>query len=33
MSDVFVSLQKLTLAYGQNIVVPELDLDIKEGVL
>lgn len=33
MSDVFVSLQKLTLAYGQNIVVPELDLDIKEGEL
>lgn len=33
MSNAFVSLQKLSLAYGDNIVVPELDLDIKKGEL
>ncbi|NOZ31812.1 MAG: ABC transporter ATP-binding protein [Alphaproteobacteria bacterium] len=33
MSDRFVSLQKLSLAYGQTEVVPELDLDIREGEL
>ncbi|MBL4812451.1 MAG: ABC transporter ATP-binding protein [Rhodobacteraceae bacterium] len=33
MSNAFVSLQKLSLAYGSNIVVPELDLDIVEGEL
>ena len=33
MSDAFVSLQKLSLAYGKTVVVPELDLDIKKGEL
>jgi putative spermidine/putrescine transport system ATP-binding protein len=33
MSNAFVSLQKLSLAYGNTVVVPELDLDIKEGEL
>ncbi|MFT4960473.1 MAG: putative spermidine/putrescine transport system ATP-binding protein [Paracoccaceae bacterium] len=33
MSDVFVSLQKLSLAYGETLVVPELDLDIRKGEL
>ena len=33
MSDAYVSLQQLTLAYGETIAVPELDLDIREGEL
>ncbi len=33
MSDAFVSLQKLSLAYGETMVVPNLDLDIKKGEL
>lgn len=33
MSDAFVSLSKLSLAYGQSIVVPELDLDVRKGEL
>lgn len=33
MSDGFVSLQKLSLAYGKTLIVPELDLDIHEGEL
>ncbi|OUS07267.1 ABC transporter ATP-binding protein [Rhodobacterales bacterium 52_120_T64] len=33
MSNAFVSLQKLSLAYGQTVVVPELNLDIREGEL
>jgi putative spermidine/putrescine transport system ATP-binding protein len=33
MSDTIVSLQKLCLAYGDTMVVPDLDLDIKEGEL
>ena len=33
MSDTFVSLQKLSLAYGQALVVPDLDLDIRKGEL
>jgi putative spermidine/putrescine transport system ATP-binding protein len=33
MSDTFVSLQKLSLAYGQTLVVPDLDLDIRKGEL
>lgn len=33
MSEAFVSLRQLTLAYGENIAVPELDLDIEEGEL
>ncbi len=33
MSDNFVSLQKLSLAYGQTLVVPHLDLDIRKGEL
>ena len=33
MSDAFVSLQKLSLAYGNAVVVPELDLDIRKGEL
>lgn len=33
MSNAFVSLQNLSLAYGQTVVVPELNLDIREGEL
>ncbi len=33
MSDAYVSLQQLTLAYGDSIAVPDLDLDINEGEL
>lgn len=33
MSDAFVSLQHLTLAYGKTVVVPELNLDIRQGEL
>ncbi|MFK5979951.1 MAG: ABC transporter ATP-binding protein [Rhizobiaceae bacterium] len=33
MSNAFVSLQKLSLAYGETVVVPNLDLDIKKGEL
>jgi putative spermidine/putrescine transport system ATP-binding protein len=33
MSDAYVSLQKLSLAYGETVVVPELDLDIRKGEL
>ena len=33
MSDSFVSLQKLSLAYGKTVVVPDLDLDIRKGEL
>lgn len=33
MSDEFVSLQKLSLAYGKTTVVPDLDLNIRKGEL
>ncbi|WP_339858246.1 ABC transporter ATP-binding protein [Thalassospira alkalitolerans] len=34
MSDLrFLSLEKLTLSYGKNIAVPEMDLDIAKGEL
>lgn len=33
MSDAFVSLKNLTLAYGDSIAVPDLNLDIREGEL
>ncbi len=33
MSDAFVSLQDLTLAYGDTVAVPSLNLDIREGEL
>ncbi|MEM1077997.1 MAG: ABC transporter ATP-binding protein [Pseudomonadota bacterium] len=33
MSDAFVSLQDLTLSYGQTVAVPSLNLDIREGEL
>lgn len=33
MSNAFVSLQNLSLAYGQTIVVPKLNLNIREGEL
>lgn len=33
MSDTFVSLTNLTLAYGDSIAVPNLNLDIREGEL
>ncbi|MFD0914959.1 ABC transporter ATP-binding protein [Pseudahrensia aquimaris] len=33
MSDAFVSLQNLSLAYGKTVVVPDLDLDIRKGEL
>lgn len=33
MSNAFVSLQKLSLAYGNTVVVPDLDLDIRKGEL
>jgi putative spermidine/putrescine transport system ATP-binding protein len=33
MSEKFVSLQNLCLAYGDTMVVPSMDLDIKEGEL
>lgn len=33
MSNAFVSLQNLSLSYGQTVVVPKLDLDIREGEL
>ena len=33
MSDAFVSLQKVSLAYGKTVVVPDLDLDIRKGEL
>ena len=33
MSDIAVSLQNLTLAYGDTIAVPSLDLDILDGEL
>ncbi len=33
MSDAYVSLRKLSLAYAQTVVVPQLDLDIRKGEL
>lgn len=33
LSESYVSLQKLSLAYGDTVVVPELDLDIGKGEL
>ncbi|MSU90054.1 ATP-binding cassette domain-containing protein [Rhodobacteraceae bacterium 2CG4] len=33
MSDAFVSLQSLTLAYGDTIAVPDLSLDVRQGEL
>lgn len=33
MSDTFVSLSDLTLAYGETVAVPNLNLDIREGEL
>lgn len=33
MSDGYVSLQALSLAYGQTVVVPELSLEIRKGEL
>ncbi|WP_435141751.1 ABC transporter ATP-binding protein [Pseudopelagicola sp. nBUS_19] len=33
MSDSFVSLDKLSLAYGQSVVVPDLGLNIRRGEL
>lgn len=33
MYDTFVSLKKLSLAYGKSVVVPDLDLDIRKGEL
>lgn len=33
MSDAYVSLDKLSLAYGSSIVVPELDLTVRKGEL
>ncbi len=33
MSDAYVSLQNLSLAYGSSIVVPELNIDIRKGEL
>jgi len=33
MSDAFVSLQNLSLAYGDTVVVPDLDLNIRKGEL
>lgn len=33
MPDAFVSLQNLTLAYGETIAVPDLNLDIRKGEL
>lgn len=33
MSDAFVSLKNIALAYGKTVVVPDLDLDIREGEL
>lgn len=33
MSNSFVSLQNLSLAYGKTVVVPDLDLDIRKGEL
>jgi putative spermidine/putrescine transport system ATP-binding protein len=33
MSDAFLSLNKLTLAYGDTPAVPDLDLDIRKGEL
>ncbi len=33
MSDVYLALEKLTLAYGNTIAVDQLDLDIKRGEL
>ncbi|MGD1887564.1 MAG: ABC transporter ATP-binding protein [Cohaesibacteraceae bacterium] len=33
MSDAFVSLSDLTLAYGESIAVPNLNLDIRQGEL
>lgn len=33
MSDAFVSLRNLSLAYGKTVVVPDLDLDIRKGEL
>ncbi|MEM1286358.1 MAG: ABC transporter ATP-binding protein [Pseudomonadota bacterium] len=33
MSDAFVSLSDLTLAYGESIAVPNLNLDIQQGEL
>lgn len=33
MSDDFVSLENMSLAYGQNIVVPNLNLNIRKGEL
>ena len=33
MSDAFVSLEDVTLSYGQTVAVPNLDLNIREGEL
>lgn len=33
MSDAFVSLKNVSLAYGTNVVVPELNLDMRKGEL
>jgi putative spermidine/putrescine transport system ATP-binding protein len=33
MSDPVVSLRKMTLAYGDTVAVPELDLDVQKGEL
>jgi putative spermidine/putrescine transport system ATP-binding protein len=33
MSDAFVSLENVTLSYGQTVAVPNLNLDIREGEL
>lgn len=33
MSDAFVSLQNVSLAYGDNVVVPDLNLDMRKGEL
>ncbi|MEC8545137.1 MAG: ABC transporter ATP-binding protein, partial [SAR324 cluster bacterium] len=33
MSESFVSLNNLTLAYGDTVAVPKLNLDIQKGEL
>lgn len=33
MSDQYVSLKNITLAYGDSVAIPSLDLDIREGEL
>ena len=33
MSDGFVSLENVTLAYGQTVAVPDLNLDVRKGEL